>query len=756
MSIVPTTNISFSSLKSLFMGTTTRKEIYFSEYYLYSGYVDSPGGDGIPTTGKISISNFIGKSKSNYTNVSSWVLVAGNAKGNMITTNGIDIVTVGAGNILLAGEDTNDNFGNIGIIKFPFNWFGTSYENVNTISTNAGIVWNANSALTFSGGSTASTDWEATNASGVLIGQSDRVTLLAKQFDPYKIFNFSFKRFIVKQRHYYESSESEFEIILIKGPSAQYIEIRMVKYNSTYTGVWNLSDRTNFLNVFGTTYPMTTDESFVLMGSATGTNWVLKKNYYLGSNPIINIGTNLVLYLDGYNINGNNNISIASSLSLWYNSGGTNWNGTAFSSFTVTSSSSTRNPSYSANSVLFLANKGFSSTINFLIYPQMNIFVVFKLEEDLYLSQTNRVVWTETYDNRTLAVDRLERFIKVKVGIGTTINISSYIVPYIIPTIVNCEYNSPGLPGTVYINGILKLSFSSLAQSVASSSTTYFGNDSSFTNSLVGNIYEIIIINRLLTDVERRNIHNLLYTKWGKDYYITTEKLLLRHDIYNCDGSNNIPTLTMYSKLPQWYNSATLTTFTTTQSNSARQPVFRNGSLNDGVLFSSTEGFISTIDINIYPIINIFILWKGYLKPIDTVYALPVPKPNAKQVLFSNNTFSRGIYLYEEDTYSYFKIGAGVGNTVTFKNPTAYNTGASSVYNIEYNVSPSLSTFYINNVSRLTFNSLSAETTSSSTYIGNNASFANDGSFFIYEFLIFNGLLTVSERTNIYNFLRSV
>lgn len=756
MSIVPTTNISFSSLKSLFMGTTTRKEIYFSEYYLYSGYVDSPGGDGIPTTGKISISNFIGKSKSNYTNVSSWVLVAGNAKGNMITTNGIDIVTVGAGNILLAGEDTNDNFGNIGIIKFPFNWFGTSYENVNTISTNAGIVWNANSALTFSGGSTASTDWEATNASGVLIGQSDRVTLLAKQFDPYKIFNFSFKRFIVKQRHYYESSESEFEIILIKGPSAQYIEIRMVKYNSTYTGVWNLSDRTNFLNVFGTTYPMTTDESFVLMGSATGTNWVLKKNYYLGSNPIINIGTNLVLYLDGYNINGNNNISIASSLSLWYNSGGTNWNGTAFSSFTVTSSSSTRNPSYSANSVLFLANKGFSSTINFLIYPQMNIFVVFKLEEDLYLSQTNRVVWTETYDNRTLAVDRLERFIKVKVGIGTTINISSYIVPYIIPTIVNCEYNSPGLPGTVYINGILKLSFSSLAQSVASSSTTYFGNDSSFTNSLVGNIYEIIIINRLLTDVERRNIHNLLYTKWGKDYYITTEKLLLRHDIYNCDGSNNIPTLTMYSKLPQWYNSATLTTFTTTQSNSARQPVFRNGSLNDGVLFSSTEGFISTIDINIYPIINIFILWKGYLKPIDTVYALPVPKPNAKQVLFSNNTFSRGIYLYEEDTYSYFKIGAGVGNTVTFKNPTAYNTGTRSVYNIEYNVSPSLSTFYINNVSRLTFNSLSAETTSSSTYIGNNASFANDGSFFIYEFLIFNGLLTVSERTNIYNFLRSV
>jgi uncharacterized repeat protein (TIGR02543 family) len=740
-------SISFSSLKSKFMGTTTRNQIYLSEYYLYSGYVNSPGGDGIPTTGKISISNFIGKVRSNYANVSSWVLVEGNAKGNMDTTNGIDIVSVG-GTLLTS---TDYSFGNIGIIKFPFYWFNTNYETVNTNNADAGIVWNNVSALTFSGGSSAYNNWEATFASGVLIGQSDRVTLLAKQFNPYKSNDFSFKRFIVKQRHYYESPETEFEIILIRGPTTQYIEIRMVKYNSSYTGVWNLSNKTNFLNVFGTTYPMATNESFVLMGNATGTNWELKKNYYLGSNPIINIGTNLVLYLNGYNINGNNNINIVSSLSSWYNSGESKWNNTIFSSFTVTSTVSTKNPSYFNNSVLFGINKGFSSTINFLIYPQMNIFVVFTLSEDFYLTQNNRVVWADTHDNRTLAIDRLGRFINVKVGIGPTITVPNYIVPHDISTIVNCEYNSQGLPGAVYINGVLKLSFSSLAQSVASSSTTYFGADINITNSLVGYIREIIIINRLLTDVERRNIHNLLYTKWGGDYYVTTNNLLLRHDVLNCDGSNNNPSLKLSDKLPQWYNSAVLTTFTTTQSDTTRQPIYRY--LNKGIYFSTTQVFVSTIDINIYPTLNIFILKESLIKPTDTTYGNP--NPNSKQVLFSNNTFSRGLYYYEDDQSGYLKIGAGVGNTKTFKMLFSYTNSRKILFNIEYNAPSLVSTLYINNVSRLTFDSLAVETAASSTYIGNNASYHNTGGFNLHEFIIFKGLLTVSERTNIYNYFKS-
>jgi hypothetical protein len=84
--------------------------------------------------------------------------------------------------------------------------------------------------------------------------------------------------------------------------------------------------------------------------------------------------------------------------------------------------------------------------------------------------------------------------------------------------IISSWYNSSGLNGAFYINNNILLNFSSL--SVSGTTNTFFGSiddDTAYNTTpatIDGIIYEIIIINRLLTPTERTNIYTTLNTKW--------------------------------------------------------------------------------------------------------------------------------------------------------------------------------------------------------------------------------------------------
>ena len=85
--------------------------------------------------------------------------------------------------------------------------------------------------------------------------------------------------------------------------------------------------------------------------------------------------------------------------------------------------------------------------------------------------------------------------------------------------VINCEYNTNGATGGFYVNNELLTSFSSLSPN--GTTNTFFGaKDASAEvaskgpRGITGYIYEIIIIDRLITSSERTNIYDYLNYKW--------------------------------------------------------------------------------------------------------------------------------------------------------------------------------------------------------------------------------------------------
>ena len=256
--------ISFADIQTEFGGANS---IGMDEYYLnsVSGYVSGTGAAGIPTSGKISLSDFYGKSKVPLIEY----MVAGNQPGNMDETGGTRMD--------LDGMD--DLFRGIGTV-FQFFWFGTDWGSSNNIQ------WNTNNVMTFGGGSKQYLNWSAGTGKGVLMGQADRRTNYATEFVPTSRNFYNIKRFIVVQHN--SSSrisntgyEIQMEIRLIRGPAYQYIEIRMANWTAGTGGIWNISDGGSFYNPFSGAPPVGTGASVVLRGSLTGTNWVAYNNYYM-------------------------------------------------------------------------------------------------------------------------------------------------------------------------------------------------------------------------------------------------------------------------------------------------------------------------------------------------------------------------------------------------------------------------------------------------------------------------------------------
>ena len=146
----------------------------------------------------------------------------------------------------------------------------------------------------------------------------------------------------------------------------------------------------------------------------------------------------------------------------------------------------------------------------------MNIFVVWKKT-----ASSNTLKWLWSQDNggydRTLIING-NSSLMVGRGDGSA-EFPSYSFPINTIVVVNCEYNSSGLTGNFYVNNTSITSFSSLPAS--GTTNTFFGSisaDTSYSSAgsgtIDGIIYEIIIINRLLTSTERTNIYTTLNTKW--------------------------------------------------------------------------------------------------------------------------------------------------------------------------------------------------------------------------------------------------
>ena len=266
--VLPSTgDISFASIQTEFGGANP---IGLNEYYLnsVSGYVSGTGATGIPTSGSISLLQFYGKSK---VITATEYMLPGNVAGNMNE----------AGGARMGIDGADDSFAGIGTI-FQFFWFGIDYGSSNNIQ------WTTNNVMTFGGGSTQYVEWGPTVRPGVLIGQYDRRTYFSTQFAPTSNNGYNIKRFIVYQYGYYYdiyngiAPNIQMEIRLLRGPSYQYIEIRMAQWNSGDTGIWNISDGGTFKNTFpGNTRPIGAGGSIVLRGSLTGTNWVAYNNHYM-------------------------------------------------------------------------------------------------------------------------------------------------------------------------------------------------------------------------------------------------------------------------------------------------------------------------------------------------------------------------------------------------------------------------------------------------------------------------------------------
>lgn len=223
------------------------------------------------------------------------------------------------------------------------------------------------------------------------------------------------------------------------------------------------------------------------------------------------MGANLVLRHDGKNIDGTNNstLIVGNVISSWYNSGSN-------TGLTTTATNAFR-PIYTLNGAVFSNGKLLISNINLNNYSTMNIFVVWKKT-----ASSSRLKWLWSQDNggydRTLIINGDTRLYVGRGDGGATTPFYSF--PINTTVVVNCEYNSSGLTGNFYVNNTSITSFSSLPAS--GTTNTFFGSINTGTTyngptgsaTVDGIIYEIIIINRLLTSTERTNIYTTLNTKW--------------------------------------------------------------------------------------------------------------------------------------------------------------------------------------------------------------------------------------------------
>jgi hypothetical protein len=182
-------------------------------------------------------------------------------------------------------------------------------------------------------------------------------------------------------------------------------------------------------------------------------------------------------------------------------------------------------PTYTNNSVVFTTGKGIVSNMQINSYPMLNIFVVWKYKE--FPTGSNiHTLWNDYSLFRAIRIHS-NNIIRVYCGHPDETNPSETMYgilnnPFINTNtmlIYNVEYNFPGFPGKFFINNTNYMDFTSrYTNNSGKLLSTAFGSSLKLTEgyySIKGDIFEIIVINRLLTDIERTNIYTLLKAKWN-------------------------------------------------------------------------------------------------------------------------------------------------------------------------------------------------------------------------------------------------
>ena len=220
---------------------------------------------------------------------------------------------------------------------------------------------------------------------------------------------------------------------------------------------------------------------------------------------ITSLGSNVVLWHDAKNIDGSYNSTINNGDDV------TTWNNLSSSSFTTTASSSYA-PNYNGSGLYFSGTDTIESSINLNNYTTMNLFIVWK---PIVNYTSLRWLWSQDnggYDRTLILYASSGTQHYVGVGDGGTAY-SSFSFATNTTYIVNCEYNANGLTGGFYVNNSLDTSFTSLSPN--GRTTMNFGNVSNNGSGINGDIYEIIIIDKLLTSTERTDLYNYLNDKWS-------------------------------------------------------------------------------------------------------------------------------------------------------------------------------------------------------------------------------------------------
>jgi hypothetical protein len=146
------------------------------------------------------------------------------------------------------------------------------------------IYWSTNGALTFDSYSSQYEPWDPTTAMGVLLGQTDLDLEYLYEFPTVSNANYTYKRIIIKSVHHGHggsSSNNKYEIRLFRTDSKQYIEVSVLEYDNIDYGQWNISDGSDFLDIFPTIPPVSPMQSFVLSSNLFGNNWEYYTNCYI-------------------------------------------------------------------------------------------------------------------------------------------------------------------------------------------------------------------------------------------------------------------------------------------------------------------------------------------------------------------------------------------------------------------------------------------------------------------------------------------
>ena len=243
--------------------------------------------------------------------------------------------------------------------------------------------------------------------------------------------------------------------------------------------------------------------------------------------PLDDYNQHIVLWHDSQNIDGQNNTTLADGQLI------TDWFDKSGSGFTTTS---TNPPEFNeSENALYFNGNIIVTNINLNSYLTLNIFFVWKptvpnellhglwsAKADLY----NRCFWISGQEFDWFHDTPAPPNLIVGSGRDHEVTVHEQEEDFITNNIyiVNTEYNRVLQPGKVYINNNEKATFTSgyvldtgttdPSSANYSPSTTFGMARTKFAKAddffMYGNIYEIIVINRLLTNAERLQIYNYL------------------------------------------------------------------------------------------------------------------------------------------------------------------------------------------------------------------------------------------------------